>query len=281
MRQLKFNKVLTKIFVNVLAFCFVVVAIFPLIWVFFTAFQKTQGGVSFILSDIIKKGFTFQNFFRVSELIPMKTNFYNSLITSIVGTIATLFFCSLAGFAFAKYNFPLRDGLFIFLIFTMIIPPEVCVVPLFVIMRKLKWIDSLLSLIVPRAATAVGIFYLRQYILQFPNELIEQARIDGYSEISIFLKVAIPGIVPALASWGTISLIARWNDFMLPKIFLRSPKKQTLMVAISLLPVSDGLSTSWPVVMAGVGIAIFPLIIAFVLLQKFDIADLMAGSTKG
>ncbi|MFA7127284.1 MAG: carbohydrate ABC transporter permease, partial [Bacilli bacterium] len=100
-------------------------------------------------------------------------------------------------------------------------------------------------------------------------------------EFSLFIRIVIPGITPALASWGAISLIARWNDFMLPMIFLRSPLKQTLMVAISLLPVSDGLSTPWPVVMAGVATATFPLIIAFILLQKFDIADLMAGSTKG
>jgi ABC-type glycerol-3-phosphate transport system permease component len=275
------RKNLVKISVSLLALICIIFALFPLLWVFLTAFQKSQGGVSFVLSDIIKKGFTFENFTRVTQIIPMGTNFLNSVITSVVGTIATLFFCSLAGFAFSKYTFPGRDGLFLFLILTMIIPPEVSIVPLFVVMRKLGWINSLLSLIVPRAATAVGIFYLRQYTSQFPTELLEQARIDGCKEFSLFIRIVIPGITPALASWGAISLIARWNDFMLPMIFLRSPLKQTLMVAISLLPVSDGLSTPWPVVMAGVATATFPLIIAFILLQKFDIADLMAGSTKG
>ena len=260
---------------------FSVIALFPLCWVFLTAFQPTDQGVSFVLPDILAKGFTLRNFERVSELIPLWQNFWNSVVVSVVGTVLTLFFCALAGYAFAKFQFPGRDMLFLLLLFTMVIPQEVCIVPLFVVMRRLGWIDSMLSLIIPRAATAVGIFYMRQYISQDPTEIIEQARIDGCREFSIFCRIVAPGITPALASWGAISLIARWNDFMLPMIFLRDPQKQTLMVAISQLPVSDGLSTPWPVVMAGIAIATVPLLAAFVVLQRYDIADLMAGSTKG
>ena len=170
---------------------------------------------------------------------------------------------------------------FLFLLLTMVIPTEVTIVPLFIVMRKLGWINNLLSLIIPRAATAVGIFYMRQYISACPTELLEQARIDGCREFGIFTRIVLPVISPALASWGAISLIARWNDFILPKIFLRAPDKQTLMVSISLLPVSEGLSTPWPVIMAGVAIATLPLIVAFVALQRYDIADIMAGANKG
>lgn len=266
---------------NLFMALFSAIALFPLCWVFLTAFQPTGQGVSFVLPDILAKGFTLENFTRVSELIPLWQNFWNSVVVSVVGTVLTLFFCALAGYAFAKFRFPGRDPLFLLLLFTMVIPQEVCIVPLFVVMRKLGWIDSMLSLIIPRAATAVGIFYMRQYISQYPTEIIEQARIDGCREFGIFCRIVVPGITPALASWGAISPIARWNDFMLPMIFLRNPQKQTLMVAISQLPVSDGLSTPWPVVMAGIAIATVPLLAAFVILQKYDIADLMAGSTKG
>ena len=266
---------------NLFMALFSAIALFPLCWVFLTAFQPTGQGVSFVLPDILAKGFTLENFTRVSELIPLWQNFWNSVVVSVVGTVLTLFFCALAGYAFAKFRFPGRDPLFLLLLFTMVIPQEVCIVPLFVVMRKLGWIDSMLSLIIPRAATAVGIFYMRQYISQYPTEIIEQARIDGCREFGIFCRIVVPGITPALASWGAISLIARWNDFMLPMIFLRNPQKQTLMVAISQLPVSDGLSTPWPVVMAGIAIATVPLLAAFVIQQKYDIADLMAGSTKG
>ena len=256
-------------------------AFFPLLWVLLTAFQPTDSGVSFVLGDIIKKGVTFKNFARVTELIPLAQNFWNTLVSSVIGTLLTLFFCSLAGFAFAKYRFPGNNFLFLFLLLTMVIPTEVTIVPLFIVMRKLGWINNLLSLIIPRAATAVGIFYMRQYISACPTELLERARIDGCREFGIFTRIVLPVISPALASWGAISLIARWNDFILPKIFLRAPDKQTLMVSISLLPVSEGLSTPWPVIMAGVAIATLPLIVAFVALQRYDIADIMAGANKG
>lgn len=258
-----------------------IVVFFPLIWVILLAFQPTEQGVSFVLKDIVSKGFTLGNFSKVSSLIPMGRNFVNSLLIAIIGTILTLFFCAMAGYAFAKLKFPGSDILFFILIVTMVIPSEVTIVPLFVIMRKIGWIDSIWSLIIPRAATAVGIFYMRQYISQVPTEIIEQARIDGCKEFPIFIRIILPSITPALASWGAISLIARWNDFLMPKVLLRSPEKQTLMVAISQLPVSDGLSTPWPVIMAGVAIATVPIILAFILLQKYDIADLMAGASKG
>lgn len=267
--------------VNLCMAFFSALALFPLCWVALTAFQPTDQGVSFVLADILAKRPTLQNFVRVSQLIPLWQNFWNSVVISAVGTLLTLFFCALAGYAFAKFRFPGKNGLFLLLLLTMVIPQEVCIVPLFVVMRNLGWINSMMSLIIPRAATAVGIFYMRQYIGQYPTEILEQARIDGCREFGIFCRVVAPGITPALASWGAISLIARWNDFMLPMIFLRDPHKQTLMVAISQLPVSDGLSTPWPVVMAGIAIATVPLLIAFVILQKYDIADLMAGSTKG
>lgn len=277
----KIKKRMTGLGLNLLMSFFSLVALFPLLWVVLIAFQPTDQGVSFVLSDILTKRPTLDNFIRVSELIPMWQNFCNSVVVSVVGTLLTLFFCSLAGYAFAKFRFPGRDGLFFLLLFTMIIPPEVCIVPLYVVMQKLHWINSMLSLIIPRAATAVGIFYMRQYIGQYPTEILEQARIDGCREFGIFCRVVVPSITPALASWGAISLIARWNDFLLPMVFLRNPQKQTLMVAISQLPVSDGLSTPWPVVMAGIAVATVPLLLAFLFLQKYDIADLMAGSTKG
>ena len=258
-----------------------IIVFFPLVWVLLLTFQPSEHGVSFVMKDIFAKGFTWNNFKQVSQLIPMARNFWNSTVVAVVGTLLTLFFCALGGYGFAKFRFPGKDLLFLILLLTMVIPPEVTIVPMFVIMKKLKLINSLWSLIIPRAATAVGIFYMRQYISSYPTEIIEQARIDGCAEFSIFTRIIIPGITPALASWGAISLVARWNDFMMPMIFLRSSAKQTLMVAISQLPVSEGLSTPWTVIMAGVAIATLPLIVAFVILQKYDIADKMAGASKG
>ena len=119
-----------------------------------------------------------------------------------MGTASSLFFCALAGFAFAKYRFPGRNLLFYSVIATMLVPPEVGAVPLFIIMKKLNLINSLWSLIIPRIATAVGIFYMNQYISDVPDELVEAARIDGCGDFKIFTKVILPVIKPAMASWA-------------------------------------------------------------------------------
>ncbi|QQO10305.1 carbohydrate ABC transporter permease [Breznakiella homolactica] len=262
----------TAVLIYSLAFLLCAVSIFPLVWMIATSLSVPPG---------YTRTSGFANYARVAQLIPLVQNFLNSMFTAVIGTILTVFFCALGGFGFAKYKFPGRNFLFMLLLFTMLIPPETGVVPTFIIMRKLGLINSLWSLIIPRAATAIGIFYMRQYISSFPDEIIESARIDGCREFAIFTRIVSPVIVPALSSWGALSLIARWNDFFWPLIFMRSREKFTLMPAIAMLPVSEGLSTPWPVIMAGTTIAVVPLILAYFFLQRFQIEGLTLGSTKG
>ena len=173
------------------------------------------------------------------------------------------------------------SDLFYFVVGTMMIYPEVGAVPLFIIMRKVGLINSLWSLIIPRMATAVGIFYLRQYMLDVPNEIIDAARIDGCGDFGIFMRVVVPIVKPALASWASITVIARWNDFFWPLLFLRNSKKYTLMVSVSMLPVSDGLSTPWQVVLSGTTLVIVPSIILYLTMQMFQKSGMVAGAVKG
>ncbi|WP_442877989.1 carbohydrate ABC transporter permease [Allofournierella sp.] len=224
---------------------------------------------------------TFSNFIRLTELIPIAQNTFNSTFTTLMGTVTSLFFCSLAGFAFAKYKFPGRNFLFYFLLATMLVPAEVGAVPLFIIMKKVNLINSLWSLIIPKIATAIGIFYMNQYISDVPDELIEAARIDGCTDFQIYWKVILPIIKPALASWGAVTLISRWNDFFWPLLFLRKQAKYTLIVTISLLPISEGLSTPWPVIMAGTTLVIIPIIVLYLILERFQKAGSFAGAVKG
>ncbi|WP_297103492.1 carbohydrate ABC transporter permease [Tessaracoccus sp.] len=224
---------------------------------------------------------TFANFASVNQLTPIATNVSNSLFTTIVGTLTTLFFCSLAGYAFAKIDFPGREPIFYILIATMLVPPEVAIIPLFRIMTGLSLVNSLWALIIPKMATAVGIFYMRQYISAVPNEVIEAARVDGCGPFRIYLQIVLPMIKPGLAVWATLTVIARWNDFFWPLVFLRSEDKYTLVQAISLLPVGEGLSTPWPVIMAGTSIAVIPPVIGYIIFQRFQKADMTAGAVKG
>ena len=257
-----------------------VLSVFPLLWMVGTALKPVEEGIGG-LSSMIPRSPTGLNFSKVAGLLPLARNTLNSFIVAIGGTVTTVFFCSLAGFGFAKYEFPGRDGLFLLLLATMLVPPEVGIVPTFLIMRWLGWINTYLALIVPRAATAIGIFYMRQYISSFPNEVMEQGRLDGCAEFRIYRQLVLPVVSPALGAWATIAFIARWNDFMWPLLLMRSKEMYTLMVSIAVLPVSEGLSTPWPVIMAGTTIAVAPLIAVYFALQRFQVSGLTVGALKG
>ncbi|MDD7175007.1 MAG: carbohydrate ABC transporter permease [Clostridiales bacterium] len=277
---MKTKKRLTGIAVHLIMAVIVVICLFPVLWMCIIS-VKTVGESITGFNALRVETPTLANYRRLFELIPLGQNLYNSLFTTILGTVTSLFFCALAGFAFAKYRFPGREALFYFVIATMMITPEVGSVPLFIIMRKIGMINSLWSLIIPRIATAVGIFYMRQYIMDVPDEIVEAARIDGCSEFGIFARVVVPVIKPALASWASLTVIARWNDFFWPLLFLRKTSKYTLMVSVSMLPTSDGLSTPWQVVLAGTTLVIVPSILLYLVMQMFQKEGLTAGAVKG
>ena len=263
------------------ALCIAVfLSIFPIYWMIVASLKPVSETMAGFESLRIHH-LTLENYQKVDAVVPMLNPVINSMFTMTMGTITSLLFCSLAGFAFAKFRFPGRDQLFMVVLLTLFIPQEVCVVPLYSVMRKLKLVNSLWSLIIPRAASALGIFYMRQYCMATPNELIEASRIDGCSSLKMYTSVVVPVIKPAIASWAALTMISRWNDFFFPLIFLRSRSKYTLMVVISLLPVGEGLATPWPVILAGTTIAVLPIVILYFVLQKFQIADLMSGAVKG
>lgn len=274
------KKHLQSIVIHGILAVIVFICLFPIAWMCLISLKDTQESLTGFHSLWVESP-TLNNFKRLAELIPIGQNAFNSVFTTVIGTITSLFFCSLAGFAFAKYRFPGRNFLFYFIIATMLVPVEVGAVPLFVIMKKLGLINSLWSLIIPKIATAIGIFYMNQYISEVPDELVEAAKIDGCSDFGIYWKIIVPIIKPALASWGAVTLISRWNDFFWPLLFLRKQAKYTLIVTISLLPISEGLSTPWPVILAGTTVVILPIIILYLILERFQKGGNFAGAVKG
>ncbi len=276
----KTKATLHKIVVYGLLWLVVAFCLFPVLWMSIISFKQVGESITGFNALRIENP-TFANYKRLFELIPIWNNLLNSAFTSIVGTITTLFFCSLAGYAFAKFRFPGRNVLFYFVIATMMISPEAGAVPLFVIMRRVGLVNSLWSLVIPRMATAIGIFYLRQYMLDIPDAIIDSARIDGSSEFGIYRRIVVPIVKPALASWASITIIARWNDYFWPLLYLRDSSKYTLMVSVSMLPVSDGLSTPWQVVLSGTTLVIVPAIILYLIMQKYQRSGQVAGAVKG
>lgn len=261
-------------------FLVVAVCVFPVLWSCVISIKSVGEKVSGFSALTVRHP-TLANYARLFQLIPLWQQLGNSVFTAVVGTVTTLFFCALAGFAFAKYQFPHREALFYFVVATMTIPVEVGAVPLFLIMKEIGMVNSLWSLILPRLATAVGVFYLRQYILEVPDDILDAARIDGCKNFSIFWRIVCPIIKPALASWASLTLIARWNDFFWPLLFLNKPEKHTLMVSVSMLPLTDGLATPWQVILAGTTLVIVPSVLLYLGMQTFQKAGALEGAVKG
>lgn len=274
------KKNLWKLLVYLLMAVIVVICLFPVVWSCIISIKSVGEKVSGFSALTISQP-TLANYERLFELLPIWQHLGNSVFTSVMGTLTTLFFCSLTGFAFAKYRFPARNALFYFVVATMTIPAEVGSIPLFLIMRNLDLINNLWSLILPRLATAVGVFYLRQYMMEVPDEILEAARIDGCRDFGIFVRVVCPIVKPALASWASLTLIARWNDFFWPLLFLNKSSKYTLMVSVSMLPLSDGLATPWQVILSGTTLVIVPSIVIYLFMQTFQKEGATAGAVKG
>lgn len=203
----------------------------------------------------------------------------NSAFLSIVSVILQVAFCSLAGYTFAKLRFRGREALFIGILTTMMIPSGVGLIPNFIIMARIHWIDTYWPLIVPGIANAFGIFWMRQYCLSLSDDLLDAARIDGAGEFGIYWQIVLPIITPALASLAIFVFLNTWNDFLSPLVFLRSQELFTVQLWLSVVAQQGEVKTP-AVVMAGSVLASIPIVILFATLQRYFIAGLTAGSVK-
>ena len=211
--------------------------------------------------------------------IPFWKNLGWSLYVAIICTVLTLLFCSMAGFAFAAYEFRYKKQLFALVIGTMIVPPFLGMIPTFLIMDGLGWIDQPRALYWPAAAPPLGIFLMRQYIQSaIPNELYEAARIDGCSEFRIYWNMVIPLLGPAFGTLGLIAFIASWNNFIGPLIVMRSVENYTFPLALR--SVQSPVDTEWGALMAGSVVAVIPLLILFIFCSKRLIDGLTSGAVK-
>lgn len=221
-----------------------------------------------------------ENYTNLMERVPFWRNIWNSLYLAVLTTVFTLFFCTLAGFAFAMYEFKGKGWLFGLLLATMLIPGTLNIVPFALIMQALGWIDQPRALWVPGMATAFGIFLMRQYIgSSIPRELVEAARIDGATEFGIFRKVIVPLTGPAMATLGLVTFVQSWNSFLGPLIIFRS--SETFTAPLALRTLQGIANTDWGALMFGVALTVVPLLIIFALASRQLIDGLTSGATKG
>ena len=203
----------------------------------------------------------------------------NTAFLGVTAVILQVFFCALAGYTFAKLRFWGRDALFIGILATMMIPSGVGLIPNFIIMARIHWVDTYWPLIIPGIANAFGIFWMRQYCQSVPTELLDAARIDGAGEFGTFWRVVWPVIQPGLASLAIFIFLATWNDFLAPLVFLRSENLFTVQLWLSIVS-RQGNVFQPHLIMAGSVLASIPVVVLFATLQRFFIAGLTAGSVK-
>ncbi|HWU11606.1 MAG TPA: carbohydrate ABC transporter permease [Streptomyces sp.] len=262
-------------------FALVVVGIgslFPLYWTLVTA-SRTQDEVLDTPPPFLPGGNLFNNLEAAWEQAHLGKAILNTFIVSSCITAATLFFCTLAGYAFAKMRFKGRNVLMTAVIATLTIPPQLSVVPLFMMMSDIGWSGQLESVIFPTLVSAFGVFFMRQYLLEaLPYELIEAGRMDGANNLRIVRSIVLPVARPAMMVLGMLTFVQTWNDFFWPYLAL-SQENPTLQVALGQLSASYVPDQS--IVMAGALISTLPLLVVFVIFGKQIVGGIMSGAVKG
>lgn len=233
-----------------------------------------QGG------KLIYSPLTVNNYVSVFEKIPLWKYFMNSLLVASVTTVGQVVFSALAGYAFARLSFKWRDTLFLLVLITMLIPPQVNIIPLFFLMRQLGWINTYQALILPGIFGGFGIFMMRQYFLSFPKDLEEAAKIDGCNIFAAFFKVVLPLAVPVVATLSIFTFVTSWNSFMWPLIVTNTESMRTLPVGLAIFKGSFREITLWGDLLACSVICTIPVIGVFLVGRKYFINDILQGGVK-
>lgn len=215
----------------------------------------------------------------LTDRMPFWRNLGWSLYVAIASTALTLLFCTMGGYAFAMFDFKGKNWLFGLVMGTMLLPSFMNMIPTFMIMDVLGWIDQPRALYIPGAASAFGIFLMRQFVMtSIPKDLIEAARMDGCGEFGIYVRIVLPLLKPAMGTLGLVTFIASWNNFIGPLIVMRTPDMYTLPLALRSL--QSPVDTEWGALMTGSAIATIPLLILFAVSSKQLISGLTAGAVK-
>lgn len=252
----------------------------PLIFMIVTSF-KTRGEATAIPPSWIPDPFTTQAYEEILTApgTPVLRWFANSLVAALAHAAIVVVTSAMAAYALARMEFRGRGIVFGMIIATLFVPPVILIIPNYLIVGELGWLNTLVAVIVPTAASAFGVFFLRQFFLSIPEELEEAARLDGASPVAIFLRVIMPLSRPALATLGLLAVLTNWNDFLWPVYVLFSPELQTLPAGLSTLQSAN--SVRYDLLMAGAVIASVPVLLLFVFLQRFIIEGVSRSGLKG
>jgi ABC-type glycerol-3-phosphate transport system permease component len=255
-----------------------VAAVLPLAWMLSTSL-KTDTDVFSYPPQLIPRELHWQNYTSLWDDLPMTRWIVNTMAVSLTVVAGQLLFCSMAAYAFARMQFRGREAIFYLFLGSMMVPYQVTMIPAFVLISKLGWIDSYKALVIPSLSTPFGIFLLRQFFLTIPKELEEAARMDGAGYWRIYSRIILPLAVPALLTFAVFSFIGMWGDFLWPLIVINSPEKMTLTVGLNYL--NSTYHTDWPRLMAGDVVSLLPLMAIYALAQRYFIQGIAMTGLKG
>lgn len=269
------------VILTIIALFFIV----PFIWMFLASFKPQEEIFAFIyplsLKTFIPETWTLNNYRQLMALDPYPFTRYigNSVFVAVSVTLGSLVVNSMAAYAFARLRFPGRNLLFVLSLVTVMVPFEAFAIPLYLQMRNFDWVNTYKALIIPWIANGAGIFLLRQFFLDIPKDLIDAARIDGCSHLSAFRRVVLPNAVPALITFSLIRFQASWDAFFWPLIVAPSPEKRVVQVAIATF--TTEVQTQWGLTFAASTLATVPIIILFLLLQRYYVQGVVMSGMKG
>lgn len=268
------RRTILYVFLTVLA----ALVIIPMLWTLSTSFKK-RGDMFAYPPKLLPSPATVENYVHLLQQQPFASWFYTTLIVGVVSTLLAVMACSLAGFGFAMYRFRLKNALFSFMFGSLAIPFIVVFLPLFVLLTQVRLTEPFFAMIVPWIAPAFGIFMMRQYIEQtVPYELLEAARTDGCREFTIFLRIVLPILRPALGALAVWNFLNSYNSFLWPLMIVSDPHRYTL--ALGLATIYGANNHQIDLVMPGAVLAAAPSLIVFILLRKQLLEGLTAGSVK-
>lgn len=262
---------------SILLFAGTVVVIVPFYWMLISSIRPLN--MIFLEKTLLPTEPTLLNYLRLFRETLFTRWFLNSMITAGGRTILSLLFCSLGGFAFAKYEFKGKRLLFMSVLLSLSVPMVATLIPVFALLAKAGLVDTYWAIILPWSANAFGVFMMRQYIASIPSSLLDAGRIDGCTELGLYWRVVMPIIRPALGALAIFVFLGAWQDYMWPLIMMRSADMYTLPVGLSTL--RGEYRVEYGMIMAGSFLSTLPILVVFIAMQRQFIAGLTSGGVKG
>lgn len=270
-----------KLSVSVLMVILSLAMLIPLAWMLSASFKVEADVFEYPIRWIPKTWNAVNNYRTVVIENNFLGNYWNSMVQTGGTVLLSMVVGSLAAYGFIRVHFAGRDKLFLFLLTMMMIPPQLTLIPRFMIITKIGLYDTLLSLILMEGFSVYGVFLLRQFMMGIPDSICEAATIDGAGHFTVFARIVFPMLQPALATLAILKTVWTWNDYQGPLVFLRSSDKFTVQLAVQQFALADGLTPIYSLVMTGAVIATVPLIVVFIIFQAQVIEGVAVGAVKG